>query len=219
MEFRRKYIEFKSYKANFIANVINEFIFILGLFFVFKNSGNLTIYNIFLIGTWYIFQSVILDMIYEVEIDIRTQILLNLILSKTSILLIIFKRSIVSFVNSSCVFFISMLFFYNDIFFYKISIKNIIIYVLLAIVIFYVFYYLFLYLCIIFERISTFVSFFNSLILIFANRIILFKQVFNILMGKSYNIYIIMLNIILLLIINLIFMNIAYKKIHNEGVL
>lgn len=47
MEFRRKYSEVKNYKANMISTLFNEFIFIIGLFFMIKNVGKLNTTMIF----------------------------------------------------------------------------------------------------------------------------------------------------------------------------
>ncbi len=218
MEFRRKYSEVKNYKANMISTLFNEFIFIIGLFFMIKNVGKLNTTMIFVIGSFYIFRTVISETVYELETEIRSKTLFNLTLSRTSILVIYFKRSLVTFVRTILIFFVNFLFFYKDIRFTELDFRNFIMYLLLILTIVYSLYYTFFSLCIIFERISTFTSFFSALVLAFSSDIALFRELFNILLGKEYNLPIIVYNIIFLFLITLIFLKFAFRKINNYGI-
>lgn len=218
MEFKRSYLEMRRYSVNTISSLLNEFIFIFGLFYMFKNKDNLNLNMVIVIGCWYVLQNVIMEMVRDLETEIRAQTLMNLIVSKSSLLFIFFKRSIFVFLRTFIILSCIMCFFHKDIYLNDIVIINILIFFILILILFYLIFYIFFSLCIIFERISTFTAFISSIIIIFSNKITILNEIYNLIIGKEIN-YLYVLKWYLILILCLIvLMYFAFRKINKFGI-
>lgn len=214
----RKYIdENKNYKLDFLSQLIYEIIFVFGILFVLNSTEKLTIISTIYILVWYIVQSVLVEMVYSLEFEIRSNGIINLISSRTDILLIYFKRSIVWILKAITIYIFCLAFFINKIEFLNINFFNIIIFVIISFAFMYIIYYSFLGLTLIFERVSTFTNLFTTVLLILGVKLPLIKKIFDLLTGKSINYTSIIIEIIAFSALSIYIISIARKKISTKG--
>lgn len=218
MEFKRSYLEMKRYSVNTISSLLNEFIFIFGLFYMFKNKNNLSFNMVIVIGCWYVFQNVIMEMVGDLETEIRAETLMNLIVSNSSLLFVFFKRSIFVFFKTFTIFGFTIFFFHKDIVFNDICTKNIFIFLILILIFFYLIFYIFFSLGIIFERISTFTAFISSIIIIFSNKIKILNEIYKLIIGKEINYLLIFKWYVILILCLMVLIHFAFRKINKLGI-
>lgn len=187
MEFKKFIYENKNYKIDFISAIINELIILFGIFSLISYRNKMSFQELLLLFFWYIFTFLISEMVNSLEIEIRTNNFINLISSKTSIFTIYLKRSLIWILNASIYFIFTSLFFVKNISFTGFSGPRIFVFSIHILLLIYLIYLIFLALTVIFERTSTFVAFFNSLILVFGLNIFLVKDLYTYSLGKAIN--------------------------------
>lgn len=214
----RKYIdENKNYKLDFISQLIYEIIFVFGILFVLSSTGNLTSISAIYVMVWYIIDSALVEMVYSLEFEIESNGIINLISSRTDILFIYFKRSIVWILKALAVYVFCLIFFVNKIEILNISFLNAMMFLIVSFAFMYIIYYSFLGLTLIFERVSTFTNFFTTVLLVLGFKLPLIKKLFNLLIGQSINYTPVIIEFIVLSILSIYIINIAKKRISTRG--
>lgn len=179
MEFKKMIAEMKNYKMNFISGVIYNLIILAGLFGLLTWNGGLVFSEWFFFIFFYLLVSLISEIVYQLEVEIRTDHLINLISSKTSLFIIYLKRGFIWFLNYSLYFGIISLIFHQRIDFSGTLEGNLLLFLILAISFMVLLISIFFSLTLIFERTVTFVSFCSSILLIFGFRMPFIKDLFD----------------------------------------
>lgn len=133
MEFKKMIAEMKNYKMNFISGVIYNLIILAGLFGLLTWNGGLVFSEWFFFIFFYLLVSLISEIVYQLEVEIRTDHLINLISSKTSLFIIYLKRGFIWFLNYSLYFGIISLIFHQRINFSGTLEGNLLLFLILAI--------------------------------------------------------------------------------------
>lgn len=216
-ELRKFFDEHKNYKIDFLSDLVYEFIFVFGILFVLNSTQALTTISMIYVLIWYIIQTVLGEMVYSLEFEIRSNSIINLISSRTDILLIYFKRSIVWILKAIIIFFLCLAFFINKIEILDISFFNIIMPVIISFTFMYIIYYSLLGLTLIFERVSTFTNLFTTVFLILGVKLPLIKKIFDLLTGKSINYIPIIIEIIVFSSLSIFIIRLARNKVSTQG--
>lgn len=216
-ELRKFFDEHKNYKIDFLSDLVYEFIFVFGILFVLNSTQALTTISVIYVLIWYIIQTVLVEMVYSLEFEIRSNSIINLISSQTDILLIYFKRSVVWILKAISIYFFCLAFFINKIKTLNISFPNIIIFAMISFTFMYIIYYSFLALTLIFERVSTFTNLLTTVLLIFGVKLPLIKKIFDLLNGKNINYTSIIIEIIVFSALSIYLVKIGRKKISTKG--
>lgn len=165
--------------------MINEEIILFGIFSILTYNTELSLPKILMLFFWYVMTFVVTEMVNTLEYEVRTNNFVNLLSTKTSIIEIYFKRSVIWILNSVLYFLFSALFFLKHIQFSGCDMRRGLIFSGFMLVLIYIIYFIFLCITIIFERSSTFVAFFNSIVLIFGVNIPLVKDLYHYILGQS----------------------------------
>ena len=101
----RKYIdENKNYKIEFFSKLISDIIMLAGVSFMLKSTDNWNNESFTYFLIWYLLQTVLFELVKSIEFEIKSDGLINMISSRTSITMIYFKRSIVWLVKAAILF-------------------------------------------------------------------------------------------------------------------
>lgn len=84
-EFYFRYKENKNYPLNFIAGILDEFIFISGIILTLSTEKKINPKILLYLCLWFIFRNAIFNTVDKVETDIRTDSILNLFTTKTNL--------------------------------------------------------------------------------------------------------------------------------------
>lgn len=70
---------------DFISRIVYYFIFVAGLLTLLSSSDSVSLQRLIFIFQWFAIQTVLTEAVYNLEVEIRTKGLLNLMVSKTDI--------------------------------------------------------------------------------------------------------------------------------------
>ena len=101
----RKYIdENKNYKIEYFSKLISDIIMLAGVSFMLKSTDNWNNESFTYFLIWYLLQTVLFELVKSIEFEIKSDGLINMISSRTSIVMIYFRRSIVWLVKAAILF-------------------------------------------------------------------------------------------------------------------
>lgn len=207
----------KNYPLNFIATIINELIFVIGILSMMSDNHFFSVYSIAIIFLWYIFQFTLTEMVDCIEEDIRTGGIINLMTTHAELADIYMKRACVFVMQSTIIFLFAIHLLHKPILFDIARWEKIIFAVIL-----FVFYgisllQIFCFTTIIWERTGTFVSLFLSIILIFGSRLPIIREIFMITKGVSFNNLIFISELVFLFLVWMLLKRKAKNKIYQNG--
>ena len=214
----RKYIdENKNYKIEFFSKLISDIIMLAGVSFMLKSTDNWNNESFTYFLIWYLLQTVLFELVKSIEFEIKSDGLINMISSRTSIVMIYFRRSIVWLVKAAILF--SIVIFLsgnglNGIIQFK---PNLILAIILALILMYGVFFLFMALTFIYERVASFTGFITTAFLIFGYKLTITQEIRKIIVGNQADMKKIVLNLILLYAVSYHFMKKARTKLQYRG--
>ena len=214
----RKYIdENKNYKIEFFSKLISDIIMLSGVCLMLKSTDNWNNESFTYFLIWYLLQTVLFELVKSIEFEIKSNGMINMIASRTSITMIYFKRSIVWLVKAAILF--SIVIFLsgnglNGIIQFK---PNLIVAIILALIFMYGVFFLFMALTFIYERVASFTGFITTAFLIFGYKLTITQENKKIIVGNQADMKKIVLNLILLYAVSYHFMKKARTKLQYRG--
>ena len=157
------------------------------------------------------------ELFKTIEFEIKSDGLINMISSRTSIVMIYFRRSIVWLVKAAILFAIVITLSgngLNGIIQFK---PNLILAIIFSLILMYGVFFLFMALTLIYERVASFTGFITTAFLIFGYKLTITQEIRKIIVGNQADMKKIVLNLILLYAVAYHFMKKARTKLQYRG--
>lgn len=216
-EFYFRYKENKNYPFNFIAGIIDEFIFISGIILTLSTEGKINPRILLYLCLWFIFRNAIFNSVDKVETDIRTDNIINLFTTRTDLSRIYMKKALVYQIEALVIFGISIIFYCDKLDIIRIPLNKLILAGILLFIFGIFVLKIFINLTFIWERTMTFVSFILSLSLIFGSKFPIVREINRYLLDKDINFVPLLCEIIIFVMIFIVIKRKSIYKIKNRG--